>query len=435
MVKARFELECFVIDTPFGYGRIPSHKPGELCIHTHNELRQRYYNLYFWKKTKNTEETDKSGGTEQVEKLEKCVFIDVWLRDEERRTLNGIVVDPTCKAGEKYYNLWQGFKAAKLPPVSLVDEEELMKPIKKHILDVIANGNETHMNWILDYLGNMIQRPEQKTQVAISLYGAQGTGKGIIFEKFRLNVLGSTCSFQTSKPEDDLFGRFGNGCVNCVCVQVDEVKCLHDHADRLKDLITNPTLNYEKKGRDTIVVDNYVNLILTSNNANALTVTADDRRFVLFHCSPVYKGNPEYFNHLGSHLDRPEVARAFYQHCLKRDLSPYPKSFQFSRPITDYYREAQRSSIPVLSRFISACVSKDCPESILARQFYQRYETFRANGNYKFVVTESTFAKEIKKINGIQGKHTKHGKLYDLDPAVIKRYLEDMNEYDPDAEL
>ena len=69
-------------------------------------------------------------------------------------------------------------------------------------------------------------------------------------------MLGAHCSYQISKPENDLFGRFGNGAVGSLLVQVDEVKSLHDYADNIKDLITNATLNSEKKGRDTIVVAN-----------------------------------------------------------------------------------------------------------------------------------------------------------------------------------
>ena len=217
--------------------------------------------------------------------------------------------------------------------------------------------------------------------------------------------------------------------------QVDEVKSLHEYADRLKDLITNPTINYEKKGKDTIVVSNLTNIILTSNNANSLTVTADDRRYVLFHCSSVYKGDPTYFNELGSHLDRPEVARAFFQYLLKRDLSPYPKSFQFSRPLTDYYREAQKNSIPVLSRFLSTLINGGCPEAIMSRQFYQRYQAFHADGNYKFLLSQSTFGREMKKVDGVDKRRTTSGIVYKFDPKRVKAYLVELNEYDEEADF
>ena len=222
---------------------------------------------------------------------------------------------------------------------------------------------------------------------------------------------------------------------NLIPIQVDEVKSLHEYADRLKDLITNPTINYEKKGKDTIVVSNLTNIILTSNNANSLTVTADDRRYVLFHCSSVYKGDPTYFNELGSNLDRPEVARAFFQYLLKRDLSPYPKSFQFSRPITEYYKDAQRNSIPVVSRFLSALANSSTITSLMARQFYQRYEAFHSGGNYKFLVTESSFGREMKRVPGLHLRRTQSGKAYVVDTKRIKQHLLEINEYDEEADF
>jgi hypothetical protein len=48
--------------------------------------------------------------------------------------------------------------------------------------------------------------------------------------------------------------------------------------DRLKDFITNRTLNYEQKNKDPIVVSNMVNLLFTSNNENALKIFPNDRR-------------------------------------------------------------------------------------------------------------------------------------------------------------
>jgi len=312
----------------------------------------------------------------------------------------------------------------------------LIAMIGRHFDDVVTGGVVPDTAFIHHYLGNILQRPWLKSQVAISLYGAQGCGKGIIFEFFRRKILGDHCSYQTSKPESDLFGRFANGAVNRVCIQIDEVKSLHDHADQLKDFITNPTLNYEKKGKDTIVVSNLANLILTSNNANALTVSADDRRFALFHCSSVHKGNVDYFTQLGEHLERPEVARAYYQYLMSLDLSEYPVSFQHKRPITAYYREAQYNSIPIFSRFFSAMVNMEYSEpQIPARELYKKYEQFHAAGNYKFIITEHAFGRETKKMTGLTSKRSSSGKIYQIDHDVVKKYLIDVNEYDQEAEL
>ena len=88
---------------------------------------------------------------------------------------------------------------------------------------------------------------------------------------------------------------------------------------------------------------------------------------MLFECSPIYLSGKEYKDNLGAHLKRPEVARAFYQQLLTRDLSKYSDSFQHSRPITDCYRAAQQNSIPVISRF-SLLINGDCPESLIGSE-------------------------------------------------------------------
>jgi hypothetical protein len=202
----------------------------------------------------------------------------------------------------------------------------------------------------------------------------------------------------------------------------------------LKDLITNQTLNYEKKGKDTIVVSNLTNLILTSNNANALTVSPDDRRFALFQCSSVHKGDTNYFQELGAELERPEVARAYYQYLMSLDLSDYPVSFQHKRPITEFYRETQHNSIPVISRFFSAIVNTESYErKFSSRQLYKQYELFQTAGNYKYLMTETAFGRDAKKIQGVAAKRASAGIFYTLDLQAIKKYLEEVNEFDPDT--
>lgn len=419
MVKARFELNCFKVRNRCMYLTL-NKGPDDFNLLTYTQVIQDNCTLTFW-------------GPDRDGEIKEQSFIRKWILDKQRKSVEKIVVDPRGTETD-VYNLWRDFIASGLPPVPDERVLELIQPITRHFNDVITSGVPEHTQFLHDYLANMVQRPWQKSQVALSLYGSQGCGKGIIFEFFRLKVLGTHCSFQTSKPENDLFGRFANGAVNRVCIQVDEVKSLHDHADQLKDFITNPTVNYEKKGKDTIVVSNFANLILTSNNANALTVTADDRRFTLFHCSSVHKGEVEYFNSLGAHLERPEVARAYYQYLMSLDLSQYPTSFQHKRPITEYYKEAQHNSIPVISRFFSALVNSEPTERTFpCRQLYKSYETFQIAGNYKYLMTETAFGRDAKKIRGVQFKKTAQCNLYILDLPEIKGYLEEINEFDQDA--
>ena len=424
MVKARFEENCFKVKIPFCYARIEQgHDP---CIHSHTDLQHYYCDWRYW-------------GVNQDEEMVKLPFISAWLRDPNKRVVERIVVDAS-NTMQDVYNMWKGFDVEKMKPVEESTIPGLIHLIKKHIDDVITAGVGAHSEFIHLYLANILQRPWLKSQVAIFLFGAQGCGKGIIFEFFRLKILGKQCSYQTSKPENDLFGRFANGAVNRVFIQVDEVKSLHDHSDQLKDFITNPTLNYEKKGKDTIVVSNLANVLLTSNNANALSISPDDRRFALFECSSVHKGDTEYFQALGEHLQRPDVARAYYQYLMSLDLSDYPTSFQHKRPVTEFYKESQHNCIPVISRFFSALVNVDSEPDAQQKRFtcrslYKSYEEFQIRGNYKFLMTETAFGRQAKKIQGISFTRTTTARYYLLDHEAVKKHLKSINEYDADADL
>ena len=405
------------------YVWIVNNEVNDPSMYSHNEIRHVFHSLYYWS-------LDEEG------KQQKNPFITRWLADEKKRTFTKIGVYPKG-TNSNHFNMWKGYDAAKLPSVPEADEERLVSPLIQHVVDVITCDNKEHTDWLLDYMANIVQFPERKTEVAILLYGEQGTGKGIIFEFLRTKVLGTHCTCQTAKPENDLLGRFSNGLVNRVLVQIDEVRSLHDYSDQLKDIITNPTFNYEKKGKDIMTMNNYANLVLTSNNKNSLTVPPDDRRFVLFECSSIHKGDEAYFNELGHHLNnRPEVARAVYQYLMSRDLSEYRKSFQASRPVTEYYREVQRNCIPVHSRFLSALLNMgpNCPKSLKGREFYEKYERFHKAGNYMKVMTETAFGRENKKVTGLSKEMVNHRVVYTLCAETMRGYLDNKKEYDCDAE-
>lgn len=425
-VKARFELRCFKVLSPFSYANIVD-DASEPDFYTPTVIQQLYANLYYFERDAQTREWVKRR------------FIKKWMGDVRIRTVKRIVVDPQLPPRSlqpDVYNLWPGFAAAQLPPVPEADVAELIEPIVRHIFDVYANGDGDTTHFILDLFANLVQRPHMPSHVALSLYGRQGCGKGMPLTFLRERVLGKGCTFQTANPENDLLGRFQNGCVNRILIQVDEVKCLREYDDKLKNLITNDTVQFEKKGRDIITVRNLVNLIFTSNNENTLTVSTDDRRFVLLRCSEKYCGDSAYLTGLGRHMERAEVARAFYQFCLARDLRLYPYDFQMRRPITDYYLECQRSSIPVTSRFFSALVNHgECPERIGALALFQQYVVFHNAGHYKVLLTETAFGRNVRRIAGVTRLRQSKGQIYVLTPDSIKEHLTRHKEFDEDASL
>ena len=444
LVKQRFEECCFKVRNPFLYVRLEyigmdrSRVP-DVCLLKHSELQNFYCHLHYFEKP-----LDNSSEQSQAN-WRKRNFISAWLRDPHKKEVSNIVVDPKGTRADSF-NLWTGYLADTQTPTLTIGNETFenesiaaefaLAPIYKHILEVVADGNENHAQWLLDWIANIVQRPWQKSQVAIMLYGKQGCGKGIIFDWLRKNVLGPKHTFQTADPENDLFGRFSQGLVNVSLVQVDEVKNLHEYADKIKDAITNRTVKLEKKNKDPVVVDAFANIIFTSNNENALKVSVDDRRTVLFRCNSIYKGNKQYFDSLAHHLNLDGVACWFYKILKERDLSKYPYDFQSSRPMTAYYKESQNASIPVEKRYLSAYINGEGPTEITSDNMYKNFQMWADLENVKlYIKAHNAFGREMKRVHGVVVHRTKNCNIYKIDRESVRNFLLENKEFDEEAVL
>jgi hypothetical protein len=75
----------------------------------------------------------------------------------------------------------------------------------------------------------------------------------------------------------------------------------------------------------------------------------------------------------------------------------------------------------------------DGPLEIAARKLYASYQKFYTTGNYKFIMSEALFGREIKRIAGITTRRLTSGVIYQLDMEGIKSFLQDSKKYDHDA--
>ena len=444
MVRDRYKDKWFKVCNPSQF--VVLRPTGQYILYKHDSQFKSapdVRTVYYYEPTNNPESP-----------FEKKKFVHAWLADEDIHLCESVVIDPTIPQGAGFdLNLWTGFDAAKIPPVPDEDVLALVEPIRHHILRVHASDNAEHARYNEIWYASPFQRPHQPTGVAILLYGKEGCGKGIISAFHRLHVLGKGCSFHTEDSEVEIFSKHADGLVNKVFVQADEVKAsINDRRESLKNIITNETITFEPKFAARMTVKNMVNLLMTTNNENAVSVSPTCRRYALFRCSNVYKGNIQYFTNLAAHLKRPAVARAWYQYLMTLDMGEFTSTivFQELRPRTEYLREAQQATVSCVSRFLSAIINrqgldsaadpsaypmviKDGIVEVTATLLYNRYQDFHTKGNYKYLKTQSSFGREIKRVDGCGKIRAAYGFYYKLNLNVIKQHLVDLNEYDEDA--
>jgi len=295
LVKERHELRCFKVRTPNacivitdtkGYDQDP-------YVLELSRAKDRFRNKYFYEK--------KEDGTYEQHK-----FMSRWLADKTARTVDRLTVDPT--GGEKdAYNLWRAPLASTLDVVDDGMVAELVQPIIDHIQKVICNGDSDRATHVLEFLSNILKHPEQRSERGLYVYGETGAGASLIFKFFCSEVLGPYNSFQTYNQTVGLDAS-RNSTFHRSCVLVGGVRRTQKI---LNHLITKKTVCFRRKNsRSPVIVNNLVNLIVTSKRAP----NKSNNNFDVFHCRPKLRvGKLEYFDMLLAHLRRPEVARAFYQ--------------------------------------------------------------------------------------------------------------------------
>ena len=388
-VKKYFEKNCFKCMKPLGFivlnEDINDYDSDILNVLKKKELLDARENLFFVKCDEN-----KKGEKKWV----KTPFVKDWLKDENIKTYEKLIFTPQHlneEASQKYYNLFNGFKAELLP---VFRNYERIQPVLDHMKIVLCSNNEEHYKWLLQYYANIIQNPTKKTDTIIIYKGTQGCGKNIFIDNFAKNIIGENYSISTANPERQLLGNFNGLLLNKVFAVCNEVgNDMRPLIDRLKDLATAPDNIIEKKGKEPIINKNHININFTTNNNNPIDIQNDDRRMVWFHCNPEFVGNTEYFIKLASCFKNEQDISSLYNY-LKEEVQITIADFQITRPITKEYEAIKRLNVPNYTKFLIDYFSEKenvdfhkykgvNSQVIKATDLYRKYKNWCENTTFK----------------------------------------------------
>lgn len=229
-----------------------------------------------------------------------------------------------------------------------------MKKIEKllsHVENILVNKNTDHYNYVINWLAHIIQKPAKKTGVSIIFYSLKGTGKGIFLNFLTKKLFGPKYSHSLNTL-GKLTRKFNGKLSQKQLVHIDEAKSFSESArsesEILKNIITEPTLDVELKGREVETQPNYINVIMATNNIDSIKLTPDQRRFTVFECSDKKIGDAKYFNKLEKHLTL-ECASHFHRFLLERDISNFnPGDF----PNTKILKRMTVLSLNSMQRFM-----------------------------------------------------------------------------------
>jgi putative DNA primase/helicase len=121
-----------------------------------------------------------------------------------------------------------------------------VKPYLDHLKHVICAGHEPSFHYLIGWMAHLFQKPDIKPSVAVVLKSVEGTGKGTMAEPL-LRILGAHGN--KTNGAYAIAGRFNGTVANRLMIFADEVDLTDKHvADRLKGIVSETTVNMERKG-------------------------------------------------------------------------------------------------------------------------------------------------------------------------------------------
>lgn len=241
------------------------------------------------------------------------------------QTIADFLVSPTTKVYDRIafsplttppttLNLWSGTTVT--PRLGSWDA------IKGFLLEVIAGGDIALYRYLILFLSHMLQKPEEKPGVVVAMLGGQGTGKGSA-----LRIVERIWSSSTLlvSDVDHIIGRFNAALEGNYAICMDEAMFAGDKRamDRLKSLVTEPTITIEQKQQPRRSIDSFHRFFTTTNHAHFAHVEADDRRFVFFHVSDKRQGDAAYWKQVHQAISDPAVISAMVYDLQRYNLTNF----------------------------------------------------------------------------------------------------------------
>jgi Family of unknown function (DUF5906) len=214
------------------------------------------------------------------------------------------------------FNLFTGFRFGPVGPCSAPIEEAA--PFFEHAREVLCGGDLELYDYLMAWLGHLVQFPAQKPGTALLFVSEPGAGKNIFFDIVR-DVIGARHVMLVNRAER-VMSKFNAHLATKLLVVMDEARFDRngeDGAGVMKSLITQSDTVLEKKFSDAVSVKSYERYVLLSNERFPVRVDRGDRRYCCFSVSGVRVGDAGYFNRLARHYASAPALNAVYSALLE----------------------------------------------------------------------------------------------------------------------
>lgn len=339
----------------------------------------------------------------------------LWTSWKNRREYDGIYFYPGNDPRPRYYNLWKGFSHTP-------HNNGKCDIFLDHMRNNICGGHEESYQWVMAWLADIFQKPDNKPGTALVLRGEMGIGKGA-FANHIGHLLGQ--HYLTVANASQVTGRFNSHMAERIMMFVDESFWSGEKvgAGVLRALITEPQQSSEMKGRDIVMIDSYLRLIIAANDEWVVPVgMKDERRFTVLDVGNAVQRNYDYFNAM-----KVELENGGYGTLLNTLLNwKYDKTLPKTIVQTDALLDQKLHSMKDELKWWMDCLSSgsivngDWPlelEGMATTEFYNCYSAWCDTMRSKKKLSTIGLPRGLTKFVTLR----KRGKRYHIPPVDICR--------------
>jgi hypothetical protein len=413
--KKYFELFVCKILRPepvYAYVEKETSLSNDIVLYSQSKIIETFKHLNFIDFDDNFEEIEKS-------------FIMEWISSGDIRIYNKLDFIPYNKKKpviDNIYNLFRGYNPDCKAYYDILKKDKLLKPFKDLWLQ-LCGGNVEHFQYFYNYLGHLVQYPEERIPICFIFKGKQGTGKNVALKAIG-NLVGNQHYISSCNPKDFL-GEYAEGFLHKLIVNMNECegKDTFDFEGKIKGLISDDTVTINQKYIRPIVIAMLARIIIFTNKPNPIPidVKSKERRFVVYQTTDYYldsKYGTNFWSNIVKHFNRPDFIA-----CLYNDLNELKIDdidWKGKRPITEAYKEMCKLYVPPeILFFEDYCVNKITINHLATNVYVDSIDISEEGTDLYKQYNE--FCSKFKFSRGENGKHLKsfYGKITELELPVM----------------
>lgn len=319
---------------------------------------------------------------------DKSKFVSQWKECENKQLYSNVNFHPkTEECPKSVFNTFTGFK---YNTVNKDYDKEKIKPFITHLTRLLRHDQEL-VEYVLNYVAHIRQKPWKKTNVGIVLYSdTQGTGKNTLIEIFAKIFEGYYCQVN----EDDLYNKFNAIFGSKLFIFGNEIRGNSKaDIDKLNDMITRTTMNIEIKGKDKYQMEDHANYMFTTNHSAAIKTVRTCRRFLQVQCTEKLQTDG-YYDKLYTAMKDDDCMTEFDKFLCYRDISKFKPSVF---PMTELKLDSIVHSLPAYITMMRRNASQFAGGKFTFIQLYNISQEYAQKNKVSSNYTDRLMAKDMKR--------------------------------------